>query len=216
MARDYLRVPAWAVLSTVGFAIVGSLAAQETVASAERDVVIAVRVPDRFSREELETRFKLALESAQTKAELIQAKPIELETYEQIKEFLTSVKAGGDLNRKGILARRSTKSNYWDIYLPDGYNQVDKLNLEYRDKGNGTELKKAEFKPVSRAQGEKSPSERLIYLGLAPPQLELRADPKWELTRYTLHLKAWGDKPARVVTDEFVGERCFRVEIIGY
>jgi hypothetical protein len=190
--------------------------AQEVAPTTERDVVIAVRVPDTFTREELESRFALALESAKTKAQRIQAKPIDLETYDKIKEFLTSVQAGDDLHRKGVIARRSNRSTYWDLYLPDGYNQVEKVELEYKDKSAAGEVRKAELKPVSRAEGEKDPAARLIYLGLAPPQLELRADPNWEVVRYTVHLNAWGDKPAKKVSEQFVGERCYRLEIEGY
>lgn len=220
MARNHRLYVAWQ-LTLATIALIASfmsrvVAAQEVVSTGERDVVIALRVPDTFTKEELESRFGLALESAKTKAQRIQAKPIEVETYDKIKEFLTSVQAGGELDRKGVIARRSNRSNYWDLYLPEGYNQVDRVEVEYKDKSDPSEPKKAEFRPVSRAAGEMDSKERLIYLGLAPPQLELRADPNWEVTRYTVHLKAWGDKPAKAIPQEFIGERCFRLEIGGY
>lgn len=217
MVRNHSQHLAWRLSLAIVVLGCGGVAAQDPAETNDRDVVIAVRVPSTFTREELESRFRLALESAKTKAQRIQAKPIDLETYDKIKEFLTTVHADGD--RKGLIARRSNRSNNWDLYLPDGYNQVDKVVVEYKDNSDPSEvkpLKTVELKPVPRAAGEMNSQERLVYLGLAPPQLELRADPNWDVTRYTVHLKAWANNPAQEVTQEFVGERCFRLEIAGY
>lgn len=213
------------ILALVFFGgITGSAICQDTVPVSEgakieeRDVVFALRVENDMTGAQIEETFQNAFRSTGTKAQSVTATPIDHETYDKIKEFLTTVKSTGELERKGIIAQRSSRSNYWDIYLPDGYTEVEKMEVEYQLKSS-LETKKEELIPISKAESlrEKDPKKRLIYQGLTPPQLELRSDPDWILKGYQVVLKGRSDAlPGKTLSQKFAESRCYRLEIVGY
>lgn len=185
-------------------------------AGPSKDVVIAMRLKDEFSEKELARIIEAAVKSSGAVCRKADARRIDNDSYESIRQFLLTIKdSEGSLGKSGMM-RRAKRSNVWDVTLPDGYNQIEEMEVFVEDK-NTQKPKGISLKPVSRSTGEKNPMERLVYLGISAPQLELRADPEWgNLLGAKLKLAAWGEKPAASVDVTFEKEVCFRVSIDGF
>ena len=196
-----------------GKAATASDPAAQQPKSTERDVIVAIRAPEDITGAELNDRLRSALGRAGLGHGEISVTPISQDDYES---FAKVIEGPDSVVPCDDLVTRSQRLRYWTVRLPGGYSTLDHMDVTYMLRNDpGAPAKTEKIEPVSRPEGKRNASARLVYRDPASRQLEFRPDPNWLLLRYELVLHEADGNTQRKQGTFFVEHYC-KLMVAGY